>query len=93
MKKTTISYKQTFSNHFTQGKVTEIDLSGKRVSIDNGDIILYTDLVIAVGCHGPHPAKMFERRTADAARQYRELGNEVKWTLMCIYYFYTSDYH
>ena len=90
MKKTTISYKQTFNNHFTQGKVTEIDLSGKRVSIDNGDIILYTDLVIAVGCRGPHPAKVFERRAPDAAQQYRELGNEVKETLIYIYYFYNK---
>ena len=59
-------------------KITEIDLSDKRVSVDNGDIILYTDLVIAVGCRGPHPAKVFEKTAKDAAREYRDLGNEVK---------------
>ena len=82
MKKTTINYKQTFRSHFIQGAVTEIDLLGKRVTVGNGngmEIILYTDLVIAVGARGPLPAKVFERRAEDAARQYRELGNEVKF--------------
>ena len=77
MKKTTINYRQTFTSHFIQGKVTAIDLSGKRVTVDNGDIILFTDLVIAVGSVGPFPGKCFDRRSDDAALRYRELGNEV----------------
>ena len=80
MKKTTIAYKATFRHHFIQGMVTEIDFQGKKVTIGNGDgmeILLYTDLVIAVGSRGPMPGKIFERRAEDASRKYRELGNEV----------------
>ena len=80
MKKTTIAYKTTFRHHFIQGMVTEIDFQGKKVTIGNGDgmeILLYTDLVIAVGSRGPMPGKIFERRAEDASRKYRELGNEV----------------
>lgn len=87
MKKTTIAYKATFRHHFIQGMVTEIDFQGKKVTIGNGDgmeILLYTDLVIAVGSRGPMPGKIFERRAEDASRKYRELGNEVYFILYCI---------
>ena len=80
MKRTTIQYKPTFRHHFIQGTVTEIDLQGKKVTIGHGEgmeVLLYTDLVIAVGAKGPMPAKIFERRAEDASRKYRELGNEV----------------
>ena len=81
MKRTTIQYKPTFRHHFIRGTVTEIDLQGKKVTIGHGEgmeVLLYTDLVIAVGAKGPMPAKIFERRAEDASRKYRELGNEVE---------------
>ena len=55
--KTTISYKETFGSHFVQGKVDNIILREKRVQVDTGDVIQYTDLVIAVGSVGPYPGK------------------------------------
>ena len=41
------------------------------------EILMFTELVIAVGSRGPMPGKIFERRAEDASRKYRELGNEV----------------
>ena len=88
MKKTTIAFKPTFRHHFIQGTVTEIDLQGKKVTIGNGDgmeILLFTDLVIAVGSRGPMPAKISERRAEDASRKYRDLGNEVRMKYFCTF--------
>ena len=82
MAKTTIDFKATFRSSFCLGSVTNIDLEGKSVTVDRISqeeplIIEYTDLVIAVGTNGPFPSKVFSQKADDAAKQYKELGNEV----------------
>ena len=84
MNKTTIDFKNTFGSNFCLGSVTNIDLESKRVTVErsrDGDLELeYTDLVIAVGTKGPFPSKVFSQKASDAAKQYKELGDEVNET-------------
>ena len=85
MNKTTIDFKNTFGSNFCLGSVNNIDLENKRVFVERqfgaGNLILgYTDLVIAVGTKGPFPSKVFSQKAGDAAKQYKELGNEVNKT-------------
>ena len=82
MAKTTIDFKETFGSSFCLGSATNIDLEAKSVTVDRISekeplIIEYTDLVIAVGTNGPFPSKVFSQKADDAAKQYKELGNEV----------------
>ena len=84
MSKTTIDYKNTFGSNFCLGSVTNIDLEKKSVSVEKytGEekfVIEYTDLVVAVGSNGPFPSRIFSQKAEDAAKEYKELGNEVKW--------------
>ena len=86
MSKTTIDYKNTFGSNFCLGTVTNIDLENKSVSIEKyteeeQSIIKYTDLVVAVGSNGPFPSRIFSQKAEDAAKEYKELGNEVKWDI------------
>ena len=41
-----IPFKPTFGDKFIQGKVTSVDLKKNLVTVDNGQTIHYTDLVI-----------------------------------------------
>ena len=86
MSKTTIDYKNTFGSNFCLGSVTNIDLEKKSVSVEKytGEekfVIEYTDLVVAVGSNGPFPSRIFSQKAEDAAKEYKELGNEVKWDI------------
>lgn len=83
MSKTTIDYKNTFGSSFCLGTVTNIDLENKSVSVekytdDEQLIIEYTDLVVAVGSNGPFPSRIFSQKAEDAAKEYKELGNEIE---------------
>ena len=79
MAKTTIDFKTAYGSNFLQGNVTSIDLADKYVVVDSSDkVIKYTDLVIAVGSSGPFPGRVFAQTADEAAKQYTELGNEVK---------------
>jgi len=83
MNKTTIDFKNTFGSNFCLGSVNNIDLENKRVCVERqfgaGNLLLeYTDLVIAVGTTGPFPSKVFSQKAGDAAKQYKELGNEIE---------------
>ena len=78
MRKTTIDFKTSFGTNFVLGTVVNIDLEEKFVVVDtSNDVIRYTDLVIAVGCIGPFPGKMFAQKADDAARRYKEAGEQV----------------
>lgn len=83
MRKTTIDFKTSFGTNFVLGTVVNIDLEEKFVVVDtSNDVIRYTDLVIAVGCIGPFPGKIFAQKADDAARRYKEAGDQVTKTFM-----------
>ena len=78
MWKTTVDFEKSFGTNFVLGTVVNIDLKEKVVVVDTSkDVIRYTDLVIAVGCVGPFPGKIFSQKADDAARRYKEAGDEV----------------
>ena len=78
MWKTTVDFEKSFGTNFVLGTVVNIDLKEKFVVVDTSDdVIRYTDLVIAVGCVGPFPGKIFAQKADDAAKRYKEAGDEV----------------
>ena len=79
MPQTTIDFKTAYGSNFLLGTVTSIDLAQQCVLVDTSEeAIKYTDLVIAVGTTGPFPGKVFSQTADVAAKQYKELRNEVK---------------
>ena len=58
MKQTIISFKDTFKDHFVQGRVSNVDFEHKKVFLkDSEQVIEYTDIVFAVGSDGPFPGR------------------------------------
>ena len=58
MKQTIISFKDTFNDHFVQGRVSNVDFEHKKVFLqDSEQVIEYTDIVFAVGSDGPFPGR------------------------------------
>ena len=81
--KTTINYKDTFGSHFVQGKAENINLREKRVMVDTGDIIQYTDLVVAVGSVGPFPGKSEYTTVKELQEASQALTTEVYQLSLC----------
>jgi len=77
--KTMIPYKPTFGDHYRQGKVINIDASGKKVSLESGEDIIYDKLVIATGTSGPFPMKHdMSISSKTAIEQYEEIASRIK---------------
>ena len=97
MSQTTIDFTNTFGSNFCLGSVTNIDLDNKSVSVQRQNkeeqmVIEYTDLVIAVGSKGPFPSRIFSQKAEDAAKEYKELGIEVKREIFDILVVPSSNY-
>lgn len=78
MKKTAINYQQTFNQNFVQGKVTKVDFECKQVHVDNGQVIDYSDVVIAVGSQGPFPGRTSATSLSKATADYQSLTDELE---------------
>ena len=75
-----IDFKASFGDSFIQGKVTNVDLEGKVVTLESGKTVNYTDLVIAVGNTGPFPSIPNDNQNAQAdfTEACRQLSQEVQ---------------
>ncbi|XP_078055645.1 ferroptosis suppressor protein 1-like [Mustelus asterias] len=77
--KTFIAYDATFKRNFKQGKVSDIDLEGQDVIMENGEVIHYSYLILATGSTGPFPGKLIEPVSRDTAIQmYEDLVKEIQ---------------
>jgi len=70
-----IPYAPTFGDHFRKGKVTGIDVTAKKVSLEGGDVISYDVLIIATGSTGPMKEWTLSRE--DAVKKYSHYSAEV----------------
>uniref|UniRef100_A0A8C5GZ77 Ferroptosis suppressor protein 1 n=1 Tax=Gouania willdenowi TaxID=441366 RepID=A0A8C5GZ77_GOUWI len=60
-KRTFIPFFETFGDSFVQGRVQSIDVEKQTVSLDDGQEIQYTHLVLSTGTDGPFPGKVHVR--------------------------------
>ena len=64
-----------------KAKATSLDTNNNRVTLDNGDTIEYTDLVIATGSSCPFPGKLGRDNSdfskQDVTERYAKIRNEV----------------
>uniref|UniRef100_A0A4W3H6U0 Ferroptosis suppressor protein 1 n=1 Tax=Callorhinchus milii TaxID=7868 RepID=A0A4W3H6U0_CALMI len=70
-KKTFISYDLTFKEKFKQGKVTDIDVEGKYVILESGEVT-FSHLILSTGSSGPFPGKFIEPASRETAIQKYE---------------------
>ena len=59
--KITIDFATTFGSSFIQGSVASVDMDSKVVTLESGQTLSYTDLVVAVGNTGPFPSVPTDR--------------------------------
>ena len=79
MAKSVIKYKETFGDNFVQGKVTQVDLEAKTVSIDTDHApIEFTEVVFAVGSDGPFPGRPMANQVDTATQEYLGLSEAIE---------------
>lgn len=78
--KTFIPYEPTFGENFKQGKVEDINLENKNVTLNSGESINYTELVLATGSSGPFPGKCdhSDGNSSKLMQLYEDFALEVK---------------
>ncbi|XP_070537857.1 ferroptosis suppressor protein 1-like [Ptychodera flava] len=78
--KTLIPYKKSFGDNFKRGLVTAIDPDNNCVTLENGEKIPYTHLVIATGSAGPFPGKLTSPMNIsmeEAGKMYAGIAKEI----------------
>jgi len=79
MKQTIISFKDTFKDHFVQGRVSNVDFENKKVFLkDSEQVIEYTDIVFAVGSDGPFPGRPESTSMAAVTDEYLKVSQEIE---------------
>ena len=79
-----------------KAKATGLDPTNNQITLDNGETLTYTDLVIATGSNCPFPAKLpsdTSNSKQDVLKQYKEIHMEVifcnlvwcSYKLSCLY--------
>ena len=77
--KTVINFAKSFGDQFIQGKVIAVDFEEtKKVTLDNGKQIEFTDIVLAVGSQGPFPGRTFAASMSEVATQYQRLNEDIE---------------
>ena len=74
-----VDYATTFKGHFKQGRVVHIDTEAKEVIMESGEKEPYHVLIIATGCQGPFPAKMWDANKENAVKAYNEYVETVRY--------------
>ncbi|XP_043911597.1 ferroptosis suppressor protein 1 [Protopterus annectens] len=77
--KTFIPFSVTYGEKFKQGKVLQIKPESQTVTLEGGEDIHYTHLIIATGSQGPFPGKFNETVSREEAIQaYEDMVKEVQ---------------
>nr|XP_039260130.1 ferroptosis suppressor protein 1-like [Styela clava] len=85
-----IPYQETFGDAFLRGKVVKINKDANTVTLDDGQDIPYTHLVLATGGGGPFPAKMsieYPKISKEEGLQlYKDINKEIleSDTIVCV---------
>ncbi|XP_063817386.1 ferroptosis suppressor protein 1 [Pseudophryne corroboree] len=78
-RKTFISYRESYRDSFTQGKVVGINLETQNVLLESNEELHFSHLIIATGSYGPFPGKVNKIVTKDAAVQlYEDLVQQIQ---------------
>lgn len=76
---TAILFKKSYGDNFRQASVVDVKKDDKKVVLDNGETLDYTDLVIAVGSDGPFPSRALDLKTIEGLKEGSQgLADEVK---------------
>jgi len=75
--KTAIDFKTSFGDSFVQGSVASVDFVNKKVVLESGDSLQYTDLVFAVGSKGPYPGTPNHTNIKDHFDESKQIGSEI----------------
>ncbi|XP_077988307.1 ferroptosis suppressor protein 1-like [Glandiceps talaboti] len=76
---TFIPYSELIGENFKQGVVTGIDTSNSTVTLQDGQTLRYTHLVLATGTTGPFPGKVtMDTDTQEAITMYDKVISEIK---------------
>lgn len=77
--KTFIPFTVTYGKNFKQGKVIQIRPENQTVTLEGGEEIQYSHLIIATGSQGPFPGKFNKILSREAAIQaYEDMVKEVQ---------------
>lgn len=76
--KIAIDFKKTFEDSFVQGTVASVDFENKKVTLESGESIQYTDLVFAVGSKGPFPGAPAHNKAEDQFEECKSYGKEIE---------------
>ncbi|XP_039248344.1 ferroptosis suppressor protein 1-like isoform X2 [Styela clava] len=85
-----IPYKETFGDSFIRGKVVKINKDSNTVTIDDGQEISYTHLILATGGAGAFPAKSMpeypKMSKEEGLQLYRDINKEILEadTVVCV---------
>ena len=78
--KIVIDFKKSFGDNFIQGCVKSVDTTTKKVTLESGQVIDYTDLVFAVGSVGPFPGSTDISNAEDLNIACKKLRVEVVYS-------------
>lgn len=80
-----------FGDNFIKGRVTKINKDSNTVTLENGEEIKYTHLVLATGCSNAFPAKLDLNDYAQASEEntkqlYVDINSQIKAaeTIVCV---------
>jgi len=80
-KKMFIPYDQVLGESFVRGKVVSVDTDERKVKLESGTEIDYTELVIATGATSPFPGKIIDKKADVSATEgiefYKDFHNEI----------------
>jgi NADH dehydrogenase FAD-containing subunit len=73
-----VDYKTSYGDSFYHGRVTHVDFNEKKVITESGDILDFTDVVMAVGSTGPFPGRTETGSVEEATMAYKEISDEIE---------------
>lgn len=85
-----IPLRPTFGNSFVKGRVTQINKSNNFVTLDNGQEITYSYLVLATGFSSSFPAKLSmdypQATEEDTNKYYTDINSSIQesGTIVCV---------
>jgi NADH dehydrogenase FAD-containing subunit len=68
----------TFGSNFVKGKVVSVKKDAKKVVLEDGTEIEYSDLILATGSTGPFPGRSHADTAAKLKEEYTHLREEVR---------------